>query len=151
MYHVVDVVANYVCKGTANSGTFARQAALKTTLFLLCKLFLHSCSWLIKLTTTIVLVLAIFSIAKVHTSVTFNSATVPQPTCKPLHTKELPTCRPLIPPTHTITTIKLTKVHHSQMHLQLPGAVQHYDTPSSRERTHTYIHTYMHTCTYTHL
>ena len=45
---------------TANSGTFAmyRQAALKTTLFLLCKLFLHSCLWLIKL--YMVLVLAVF-------------------------------------------------------------------------------------------
>ena len=37
-----------------------RQAALKITLLLLCKLFLHSCLWLIKLTTTVVLVLAVF-------------------------------------------------------------------------------------------
>ena len=33
---------------------------VKTTLLLLCKLILHSCLWLIKLTTTVVLVLAVF-------------------------------------------------------------------------------------------
>ena len=37
-----------------------QTGCLKNHLVLLCKLFLHSCLWLIKLTTTVVLVLALF-------------------------------------------------------------------------------------------
>ena len=57
---------------TANSGTFAmyRQAALKPPCFcMLCKLFLHSCLWLIKLITIIYgFSPSSFSIAKVYES-----------------------------------------------------------------------------------
>ena len=47
-----------------------RLAALKKPPCVLCKLFLHSCLWLIKLTTTVVLVLAI---AKVPESAVMRS------------------------------------------------------------------------------
>ena len=67
------VLVPQLCSDTANSGTCATDWLPYKPPCVLCKLFLHSCLWLIKLTTTVILVLAI---AKVPESAVGHEATL---------------------------------------------------------------------------